>query len=166
MKISIIVAMGANRVIGINNDIPWYLPDDFNYFKEKTKGHFVLMGRKNWESLPHQFKPLPDRQNVVISRQKYYRLKGATVVSSLSDALTFANNAKENEAFIIGGGEIYRLGISLADTIYLTEIKGEFEGDITFPELDDSWIEIERLHHPADSKHAYAFDFVTYRVNT
>ncbi|MEQ8904273.1 dihydrofolate reductase [Ekhidna sp.] len=163
MIISMIAAMGSNRVIGKDNDIPWHLPDDFKYFKNTTKGHHVIMGRKNWESLPPSFQPLPDRPNIVITRQKNYKAEGGEVVSSLEAAIDTARQKNEPEAFIIGGGEIYRMGLEIADRIYLTEINGEFDGPVTFPEFDQSiWKEESREHHPADDRHKYAFDFVIY----
>lgn len=158
-----IAAMGKNRVIGKDNDIPWHLPDDFKFFKNTTKGHYVIMGRKNWESLPHKFQPLPDRPNVVITRQVDYHLEGAVLVSSLDDALEEARKNGETEAFIIGGGEIYRMGLELAHKIYLTEIDGEFDGQVTFPTFSiEKWNETSREHHAADDRHQYAFDFVVY----
>lgn len=163
MIVSMIAAMGSNRVIGKDNDIPWHLPDDFKFFKHTTKGHHVIMGRKNWESLPHSFQPLPDRPNIVITRQDDYHPEGAQVVKSLEDALQIARDNEEDEAFIIGGGEIYRMGLDLADRIYLTEINGAFEGQVTFPEFDkNSWKEESRVHHPTDDRHKYSFDFVVY----
>jgi len=163
MLISMIAAMGSNRVIGKDNDIPWYLPDDFSYFKEKTKNHHVIMGRKNWESLPPRFQPLPDRTNIVITRQLDYQANGAVVVGTLQNALKLAKSAGEREAFIIGGGEIYRMALSLANRIYLTEIQAPFDGQVTFPTFSTKdWIEVSRLHHPSDQRHAYSFDFVVY----
>lgn len=163
MIISIIAAMGSNRVIGKDNDIPWYLPDDFKFFKETTSNHYVIMGRKNWESLPHNFQPLPNRPNIVITRNIDYKATGAEVVDSLSAGLDIAKANEEKEAFIIGGGEIYRMGLSLTHRVYLTEIDGAFDGDVTFPELDkNEWEETSRIHHPSDQRHKYAFDFVVY----
>ncbi|XOV93933.1 MAG: dihydrofolate reductase [Bacteroidota bacterium] len=163
MNISMIAAMGENRVIGKDNDIPWHLPDDFRYFKETTSGHHVIMGRKNWESLQQQFQPLPNRPNVVVTRNLDYVARGAQTVSSLEKALEIAREAGESEAFIIGGGEIYRMGLSLSNKIYLTEIQGSFDGQVTFPEFSkDEWKETSRIHHPVDAKHKYAFDFVIY----
>lgn len=163
MLISMIAAMGSNRVIGRDNDIPWHLPDDFSYFKEKTKHHHVIMGRKNWESLPPKFQPLPDRTNIVITRQTSFIASRAVVVRTLEEALALAKSAGEREAFIIGGGEIYRLGLSLAHRIYLTEINGAFEGSVTFPVFDqEAWKEVSRAHHAADARHAYSFDFAVY----
>ena len=158
-----IAAMSSNRVIGVNNDLPWNLPDDFKFFKEKTSGHHIILGRKNWESLPHSFRPLPNRPNIVVTRNPYYEAPGATaVLGTIEAGLELARNAGEEEAFIIGGGEIYRLGLAFAEVIYLTEIDGHFDGDVTFPELPEEWEEIERIHHTADKRHTHAFDFVTY----
>ncbi|MEQ9466433.1 MAG: dihydrofolate reductase [Ekhidna sp.] len=163
MIISMIAAMGRNRVIGKDNDIPWHLPDDFKYFKQTTKGHHVIMGRKNWESLPASFQPLPGRPNIIITRQSDYQANGGRVVASLDEALEIARSTSEPEAFIIGGGEIYRMGLGYADRIYLTEINHDFEGQVTFPEFDQSvWKEVSREHHPADERHKYSFDFVVY----
>jgi len=164
MIISMLAAMGENRVIGKDNDIPWHLPNDFKFFKDTTKGHHVIMGRKNWESLQQQFQPLPGRPNIVITRNSGYQAKGATVVASLDEALEMARKAGETEAFIIGGGEIYRMGLSLCDNIYLTEIQGTFDGQVTFPEFSKKeFQEVSRIHHPKDAKHNYAFDFVIYQ---
>ena len=150
-------------MIGKDNDIPWHLPDDFKYFKDTTRGHHVIMGRKNWESLPHSFQPLPGRTNIIITRQNDYDAKGGTVVKSVEEAIEIARANGESEAFIIGGGEIYRMGLSIADRIYLTEIDGAFDGQITFPEFDKSkWQESSRSHHPADDRHRFSFDFVVY----
>jgi len=158
-----IAAMGSNRVIGKDNDIPWHLPNDFKFFKDTTKNHHVIMGRKNWESLPPKFQPLPDRTNIVITRQADYNAEGAVVVSTLEAALKLAQEAKEQEAFIIGGGEIYRMALDMADRIYLTEINAPFDGQVTFPEFDKTvWEEASRLHHGTDERHVFSFDFVTY----
>ena len=163
MKISMIAAMSRNRVIGKNNDLPWHLPDDFQYFKDQTNGHPVIMGRKNFESLPEKFRPLPNRTNIVLTHSQDYPAKGIQLANNLDEALAIARNHDQTEAFIIGGGQIYLLGLAYADCIYLTEIDAEIEGDTFFPEIDPSaWREIRRIHHPADARHPYAFDFVTY----
>lgn len=162
-----IAAMGSNRVIGKDNAIPWHLPDDFKFFKDTTKNHHVIMGRKNWESLPSKFQPLPDRTNIVITRQTNYLAQGATVVSTLKTALKLAKEDGEKEAFVIGGGEIYRMVLGMADRIYLTEIKHDFDGEVTFPEFDKrSWKETSRTHHFADEQHKFGFDFVRYEAQT
>ena len=158
-----IAAMGSNRVIGKDNDLPWHLPDDFKFFQQTTTGHHIIMGRKNWESLPHKFQPLPNRTNLVITRQSDYIAKDASVIQSLAQGQQIAEQNDENELFIIGGGEIYRMGLAIADKIYLTEIDGTFDGEVTFPEFSkEEWREVSRTHHPADERHQYAFDFVIY----
>lgn len=163
MTISMIAAMGSNRAIGKNNDIPWHLPDDFQYFKKTTEGHHVIMGRKNYESLPPRFRPLPNRPNIVITRREHFDAAGCEVVNSLKEALDIARQNNEPEAFIIGGGEIYQLGLEVADKIYLTEIDSTFDGDTFFPPFNpDEWKETSRIHHPVDEKHKFAFDFVIY----
>ncbi len=160
-----IAAMSQNRVIGRDNDLPWHLPDDFQFFKDTTRGHHVIMGRKNYESLPHAFRPLPKRTNIVITRQPHYDVAdGVFVVKSLEQALDLANGRGEEEAFIIGGGEIYRLGLEVATTIYLTEIHAMVDGDVYFPDFDAKiWTEVQRRKHPSDAKHLHSFDFVTYK---
>jgi dihydrofolate reductase len=164
MIISMIAAVSKNRVIGKNNDLPWKLPDDMKFFMEKTKGHHAIMGRKNYESIPHKFKPLPNRTNIVVTHQKNYSAAGCIVVDSLEKALTIARDNKEVEAFIIGGAEIYKLGLAYANRLYLTEINAEIQGDTYFPQYNKSeWDEISREHHDKDERHAYEFDFVIYR---
>ena len=164
MIVSMIAAMSSNRVIGKDNDLPWHLPDDFHFFKQTTKDHFVVMGRKNFESLPANFRPLPHRTNIIITRKKDYKAEGTLVVNSIEEALAIANSADQKEVFIIGGGEIYKLGLAYADKIYLTEIDGKVSGDTHFPEFDKKvWKETERKHHMADERHKFPFDFVTYQ---
>ncbi|MFZ9046896.1 MAG: dihydrofolate reductase [Cyclobacteriaceae bacterium] len=166
MKISMIAAMSRNRVIGKENDLPWHLPDDFHYFKESTSGRHVIMGRKNYESLPHRFRPLPNRINIVMTRNQSFQAEGVIVAKNLDAALKVAKDNNEQEAFIIGGGQIYALGLEYADCIYLTEVDADIDGDTYFPKFDASrWTEVERSHHPIDDRHTYAFDFVTYSKN-
>lgn len=163
MKIALIAAMSKNRVIGINNDLPWHLPDDMKYFMEATKGHIVIMGRKNYDSLPKKFKPLPNRTNVVLTRQIGYRIEGCTVFNNIQDAYGFAGSRGENELFVTGGGQIYQMAIQQADIIYLTEIHAEIgHGDVFFPKMGKDWEEVSRRHRPADERHKYSFDFVKY----
>jgi dihydrofolate reductase len=163
MIISLIAAMASNRVIGKNNDLPWKLPDDMKYFMQTTRGHHCIMGRKNYDSLPLKFKPLPQRTNIVVTRQKNLDAPGCIVVDSIDQALKIAADHQEAETFIIGGAEIYHLGLPHAHRIYLTEIAAAVEGDTYFPEFDHTlWKETSREHHAADERHAYAFDFVVY----
>lgn len=164
MKIALIAAMSKNRVIGINNDLPWHLPDDMKFFMETTLGHVVIMGRKNYDSLPKKFKPLPNRTNVILTRQIGYQIENCTVVNTLDDAYNFAASRGEEELFVIGGGQVYQMAIDKADVVYLTEIDGDIDnGEVFFPEMGSEWVEVSRKHHPADSRHKYAFDFVTYK---
>ena len=163
MKVSIIAAMGTNYAIGKDNDLVWDLPDDMKFFKEKTKGHVVIMGRKNYESIPAKWRPLPNRTNIILTTQQSLSYDGAIVMSELTEALEFAENQGEEEAFIIGGGQIYKMGIPLADRMYLTEINADFDADVFFPDFKkEDWIEVERKSHPKDEKHAYSFEFVVY----
>ncbi len=163
MIISFIAALTRNQVIGKNNDIPWSLPDDMKYFMQTTKSHYVIMGRKNYDSLPEKFKPLPNRTNIVVTRQSTFSARGCTVVHSVDDAVRLARTGGEREAFIIGGAEIFKVSFPMADRLYLTEIDGEVEGDVFFPAWDRSkWNEISRHHHSSDERHAFAFDFVIY----
>ena len=163
MIISLIAALTENHVIGKNNDLPWHLPDDMKYFMQTTKGHVVIMGRKNYESLPPKFRPLPDRLNIVISRQKNFIAPGCTVVNSLDAAIRIAKSANEKELFIIGGAEIFELSMSIADRLYLTEINTELDGDTYFPQVDKkNWTEVSRNPHLKDDRHKFNFDFVVY----
>lgn len=158
-----IAALAENRVIGRNNDLPWRLPDDMKYFMSTTSGHAVIMGRKNFDSLPDRFKPLADRLNIVITRQKNWAYAGVTAVSSLDEALAAAAQHPDGEIFVIGGAQIYELALPKANRLYLTEIKANIEGDTRFPTFDKKqWKEVSRRHHPADDRHAHAFDFVVY----
>src|SRR5688572_22430957 len=122
MIISQIAAMAQNRVIGRNNDLPWKLPDDMKFFMNTTKGHFVVMGRKNYDSLHEKFRPLPNRTNIVVTRQRDFNAPGCIVTHDVNDAIARAKKGNETEAFIIGGAEIYKLAMPDADRLYLTEI--------------------------------------------
>ena len=163
MIISLIAALAKNRVIGKNNDLPWRLPDDMKYFMETTKGHCVIMGRKNYDSLPHKFRPLSNRTNIVVTRQKNFEAAGCIVVHSMKDALKVAQQQKETEVFVMGGAEIYTQALDVANRLYLTEIDAEVDGDTFFPALNyNLYKETSRKSHAADEKHRYAFDFVVY----
>jgi dihydrofolate reductase len=166
MIISLIAALAKNRTIGKNNDLPWHLPDDMKYFMQTTKGHYVIMGRKNYDSIPEKFKPLPNRTNIVVTRKKNFIALGCIVVNSLDEGINLAKDANEKEVFIIGGAEIYKLSLSVATRLYLTEINGNIEGDTFFPAIDNAdWKEVSRVHHEKDSRHAFDFDFVVYNKN-
>ncbi len=151
--------MAENRVIGRGGKLPWRLPDDLQRFKKITLDHTVIMGRKTFQEIKH---PLANRRNVVISRDPDFQARGTTVVPSLEEAL--ALGATEKEVFVIGGGEIFRLALPLADRLYLTVVHAEVPGDTFFPPLDQAaWALEEEEHHPADARHQFAFSFRRYR---
>lgn len=159
-----IAALARNGVIGKANDLPWHLPDDMKFFMQTTKGHHVIMGRKNYESLPEKFRPLPNRTSIVITRQHDYKAPGCIVVHQLEEGVKIAAKNDEPELFIIGGSEIYKLAMPIADRLYLTEINAEIEGDTFFPPYKkESWKEISRQHHESDDRHKFSFDFVVYK---
>nr|AIA13656.1 Dihydrofolate reductase [uncultured bacterium]AIA14246.1 Dihydrofolate reductase [uncultured bacterium] len=163
MKISLVAAVAQNGIIGKKNDLPWRLPDDMKFFMETTKGHVVILGRKNYESLPPKFQPLPGRTNIIVSRQENYEAPGSFVVNSIKKALEIAIESGETEAMVIGGSEIYALSLEYADRLYITEVLADVDGDVSFPPYNKKeWKEISRLHHEADQRHVYAFDFVVY----
>ncbi len=163
MIISLIAALTENHVIGKNNDLPWSLPDDMKYFMKTTTGHHVIMGRKNYESLPKKFQPLPNRTNIVVTRQKDFIAPQCHVVHSIQAGIDLAKQNNEAEVFIIGGAEIYNQALNVTTRMYLTEIKTKLHGDTFFPDFKkDEWAELSRQHHDIDAKHPYAFDFVVY----
>jgi dihydrofolate reductase len=163
MTVTLIAAVSKNQVIGKNNDLPWQLPDDTKYFMQTTRQHVVIMGRKNYDSIPEKFRPLPQRTNIVVTRQEKFQAPDCIVVNTLEAALAEARRRNEQETFVIGGAEIYKLSLPYADKLYLTEIDADIPGDTFFPPWDRTgWREISRLHHTADERHAYPFDFVVY----
>lgn len=162
MIISLIAALSTNKVIGKNNGLPWHLPDDMKYFMQTTKGHCVIMGRKNYDSIPEKFRPLPNRTNMVVTRQKDFKAP-CQVLHSVQEGIELARTMNESELFIIGGADIYALGMPFAERLYLTEIRADIPGDTFFPEFNPAeWNEVSRRHHPADDRHSFAFDFVLY----
>lgn len=159
-ELTIIVAAGEDNAIGKDNDLIWHLSNDLKRFKKLTSGHHIIMGRKTFESFP---KPLPNRTHIVITRQQNYKAPdGVIVVNNLEDALDAAK--KDHQPFIIGGGEIYKQAMHLADRLELTRVHATFEGaDTFFPEVDTSiWKETQREVHDADDNHNYAFSFISY----
>lgn len=138
--LSLIVAMGENRVIGVENRLPWHIPEDLKRFKKITLGHPIVMGRKTYESIG---KPLPGRTNLVVSRNKEFRAEGVATFSSLEEALSWAERAPgSEEVFVIGGAEIFRLCLEKADRIYLTVVKWPFDGDTYLPAFDESAFDV------------------------
>lgn len=160
MKVSCIVATAHNNVIGKDNDIPWYLPADLQYFKKITLGHHILMGRKCYTSIG---RPLPKRTNVIITRDPYFISTNCIVVHSISEALEKAYDNGEEEAFIIGGGTIYEQTMDLWDRLYLTQVDVKAEGDIYFPKLEkDKWKLVSEDPRKADDKNEYDYNFKIY----
>jgi dihydrofolate reductase len=155
--ISMVVAATENDVIGRDNGMPWHLPDDLKYFRARTMGKPMLMGRKTFESIG---KPLPGRTSLVMTRDPAWQAPGVIVVRSLDEALARAGNAPELCA--IGGAEVFRLVWPLAQRLFLTRIHATLPGDTFFPKPDPrEWREIERVEHPADERHAYPMSFIT-----
>lgn len=156
MTTSIIVAIAQNHAIGKNNQLLWHMPNDLKHFKTITSGHTVIMGRKTYDSVG---KPLPNRRNIVITRQKI-DIAGCEVVNSLDEAIALCKN--EKEIFIVGGAEIYRQAMPVTNRIYLTIIHHDFDGDTFFPEIDESkWEETEREDYQPDEKNKFAYSFIT-----
>lgn len=159
--IILIAAAAENNALGKDNDLIWHLPDDFKRFKALTTGHHIIMGRKTFESFP---KPLPNRTHVIITRQKNYHPEGCLVADSLETAVSLC--PKNENVFVIGGGEIYQQSISIADKIELTRVHANFDADTFFPEIDsDQWQLASSTYHPKDEKHQYDFTFQTF-LNT
>ncbi len=159
MIISMIAAATLNHIIGKDGDMPWHLPADLKYFKRITLGHHVIMGRKTFQAFGLG-KPLPKRVNIVLTRQEGLTLEGVKVAASVEEALQMAREAGETEAFLIGGEQIYRLGMEVADRIYLTRIHTELEGDTFFPVIDETKWQLESEEvYCADEKHAYDMSF-------
>jgi dihydrofolate reductase len=157
--VSLVAAVAENQVIGRGGGLPWQLPDDLKRFKQITLDHTVIMGRKTFEEIRQ---PLANRRNVVISRDPGFQPRGVTVVPSLEEAL--ALGATEDEVFVIGGGEIFRLALPRADRLYLTIVHGDVDGDTHFPAFDEAvWVLEEEERHEADERHPYAFTFRNYR---
>jgi len=156
--LTIIAAAAENNALGKDNELVWHLPDDFKRFKKLTSGHHIIMGRKTFDSFP---KPLPNRTHVVITRQNNFRKEGILVVNSLEKAIELS--ADDPQPFVIGGGEIYKMSMKLADKIELTRVHGTFEADTFFPEIDEKqWKLVAEEFHEKDEKHNYAFTYLTY----
>jgi dihydrofolate reductase len=153
--VKIIVAMSKNRVIGNDNKLIWKLPSDLKRFKELTTNNSIVMGRKTYESIG---KPLPNRRNIIITRQPDYQVDDCEIVSSLEEALLITGG----DCFIIGGGEIYKQSLHLTDQIYMTIVDDEFEGDTTFPELPNSWYVSKEEKFLADEKNKHNYSFIFY----
>ncbi len=156
MRLSIVVAMDDNRLIGNNNQLPWHLPADLAYFKKLTTGKSLLMGRKTYDSIG---KPLPNRRNIVISRNSKISISGCEVVSSIEKALILTKD--EDEVMVIGGASLCEQLLPQVNRLYITKIDGEFEGDIYFQKYDDlNWHQVSCESHPKDISNAYSHHFI------
>lgn len=160
MNISIIVAISTNNIIGKKNEIPWHLPADFKYFREKTTGHHIIMGRKTFDSIG---RPLPNRTSIVITRQKDYVCEGCLIAHSLEEAINLVKeNAVEDEVFIIGGKQIYDEALKIANKMYITIVHAGIDGDTSFPEYNKSdWNVISMIERLSDEKNIYNLTFLT-----
>jgi len=158
-RLSIIVAMAKNRTIGVDNTLPWRCPEDLKHFKALTMGHHMIMGRKTYDSIG---KPLPGRTTVVVTRDRSLKIEGCIVAHSLQDAITACAN--DAETFIVGGAEIYSQSLELADTLYITEIQQDVEGDAHFPAFDkNEWQEVSREVRTQETPQPLEYHFVCYR---
>jgi len=164
MDIVLVAAVAQNYALGKNNQMIWHLPNDFKHFKNLTTGHFILMGRKTFESFP---KPLPNRTHLIISRNSNYQVpENCFVFSSIEEAILFAEKNKQEKLFVIGGGEIYKQTIALATELSITEVHESFDADTYFPEIDQKfWKSVEVISNKIDEKHKYSFDIITYKRN-
>lgn len=166
MKVSLIVAMDAKRGIGKNNDLMWHLPADMNFFKETTKNQIVVMGRRNYDSIPEKYRPLPNRLNVVLTRNKNFEAENCLVFNSLKDCLKHFENEEELKVFIIGGGEIYKMALdaNCLDEMFITYVDGVFDADTFFPEFDENEWNSEIIgHKEIDEKHCCSFKIYLYK---
>lgn len=158
--ISLIAAMDRNRLIGKDNDLPWHLPQDLKYFKEVTKGHAVIMGRKTFESIG---RPLPHRENITVTSNKELDIPNCQVMHSAEEAVRFAKNRNE-ECFVIGGSTLYTEILPFADKLYVTKIDETFEGDRYFPEFSEAeWEIVSRRKGLKDDKNPYDYEFLVYQ---
>ena len=160
MILSIVVAIAENSAIGKDNQLLWHLPADLKHFKQITSGHTIIMGRKTYDSIG---KPLPNRRNIVITRNEDLKIEGVEVVNALDQALAICKDENaQQEVFIIGGAEIYKYALEKTDRIYLTRVHENYEADTFFPEIaQDQWQETDIEHHQPDEKNKVAYTFST-----
>lgn len=158
--ISLLAAMDKNRVIGFDQDMPWHLPRDLQFFKEKTTGNTMIMGRKTFESIG---RPLPNRKTIVLTRQNDFDVEGVEVISHIDEIFKWVENNPEEELFIVGGGELYKQMLPYADRMYITEIDESFSGDTYFPSFDkDEWELTEKNKGIKDERNVYDYYFLQY----
>jgi dihydrofolate reductase len=167
--VKLIVAKALNNAIGKNNQLIWHLPDEMKYFTKNTGGHVVVMGRKNWDSIPLKFRPLAGRINVVVTRNAAFKADGCFTVSSIAEAIEKFGKQSGKDIFIIGGGQIYSQAIAqnLVEEMLITEVAETFDADTFFPSFDESrWTKTNLGTHEKDEKHPYAFTFFKYSLKT
>lgn len=165
MKVILIAAIGKNNAIGKDNRLLWHLPADMKFFKEKTSGHVIITGRKNYESIPEKFRPLPNRINIVITRDKNYKAEGTIVVHSLEEALAAAKKTGDESCYVIGGGQIFEeiMDKNLADELLITHVDNAPEADVFFPEIHaDKWEMVEKKELPKDEKNLFDLSICRY----
>jgi dihydrofolate reductase len=164
-RISVIVAMDNNHGIGKNNDLMWHLPRDMKFFKSTTENHVVIMGRKNYDSIPEKYRPLSNRENVIITRNPDFKAIDCLTFLSIEDALRHFEGEQNREIFIIGGGEIYKLAMSMGcvDQMYITHVNGVFDADTFFPDFDTNAWESEMIMvQDIDENHSFSFKTTLY----
>lgn len=166
-KISIVVAASNNLVIGKNNSLPWHLPTDMKFFKKLTEGSNVIMGRKCWESIPSKFRPLPNRRNIVVSRNLDYPIDGGVLINNLIETLhILKEETRDDEIFIIGGSEIYKQSFKYADKVYLTRIMKEIEGDTFLEGFNyDEWTLVSTSQVISENELDYVFEEYVKKVS-
>jgi len=158
MRLSIVVAMDSNRLIGKDNGLPWHLPADLAFFKKLTTGNTILMGRKTFDSIG---RPLPNRRNLVITRNADIEIAGCEVVNSIEKALSLVQS--ETEVMVIGGAKLYQQILPIADRLYITQVEGEFDGDTYFPTYDEkNWQQVSCESHPPDKKNNHPYHFTVF----
>jgi len=162
MEIFIVVAVSENNAIGKDGEIPWKISDDLKRFKELTMGYPCIMGSKTYESIPDQFKPLPGRENIVLTRREDYAPEGVTIMHSFEDAIEYCEDKHAEKIAIIGGARVYEEGMKIADHIELTRIHKNFDGDAFFPEIDETEWELVAQEDKVDEK-VGSYSYLTYR---
>ncbi len=165
MIVSIIAAIGKNRELGKDNDLIWHLPKDMKFFTETTLGHFVIMGRRNYDSIPTKYRPLKERTNVIVTRQEGFKAEKCVVVNSVEEGIALAKMEGDSECFVIGGGQIYDYALkqNLVDRIYLTHIDESFDADTFFTVFDSSkWTQKTIMSFQKDDKNVHDFEIIQY----
>lgn len=164
-KVSLIVAMDRNRGIGRDNDLMWHLPNDMRFFKETTENQIVVMGRKNYDSIPEKYRPLPNRENVILTKNTAFEASNCSVFNSLDAALSAYESDKNRKLFIIGGGQIYKLALdaNILEEMFITHIDGDYEADTFFPDFNESdWNKELLMSQSIDERHQHDFKVFRY----